>query len=628
MTELFIDNKRAVLPENFSFKLTRENVFFTRSGSYTYDIDLPAKANFHIFGHINRLDASEVESFNARVMIDNCEWFSGTATITSVTPGNIKVQLLGGNARMNFVNNNEKRYIDELDLGNWGEIEGGFYYFGSGEGRTYSLFYSNIWLDYKSRASASIDEAQLWLKGKLCGTGGKWVAFPVYNETSQTMCNDWVMRIIDGTSRVEPRMSIPEEYTDGSTKQVGNGKPQVKFAMQPYLLFVVEQVFQALGHKINIDVLRGVEWFTRLFVVNANDRIELCRALPHWTVNEFITQLENFFGVVFVTADGENISLIPRSQYHNGGTYYIKDVLDEWSFDCDEEENVGHSNVGYSTTGAYESVDDELRELVKRKQYTSMAELTAEYSSMTSEVTSPEFCKKYKGYILEADDRYFITKEHYLKEVDYLRPRITNHDNKDIDIELKIVPCPMRESGVDYVTTSKKDGVDIDTVTMSLDVLLPSRPDSVECSFTQLADGDDRIEDVDAAIAGDEALPEKNSNDILYVAINDGELQNYPQAYTHPLSMTIPLYLSPRKESLSLNPIDGLTTLHSEVIDKEPQIDKSRKYCIKFLAKHLLSLDRVFVIRNRRFVCERLEYSVNSRGVEKVVTGYFFEFNE
>ena len=616
------------MPENFSFKLTKENVFFTKSGSYTYDIELLAKANIHIFGLMNRLDVPpETKSYDARLLVDNIEWFQGTATITSVTPSTIKVQLLGGNARMNFVNNNEQKYIDELELGNWGEIEGGAYYFGPGKGRTYSLFYSSIWNEYRTRALTSRDEAQEWLKAKLWSTDNKWVAFPVYNETSQTMCNDWVFRTINGKDYLEPRYSIEQEYSDGSKKMEGNGYPQVKFAMQPYLLFVVERVFQKLGYKININALKRIEWFNRIFVVNANDRIELNRALPHWTVNEFITQLENFFGMVFATEDGLNITPVPRSIYHNDGINYIDNVLDEWSMDCEDEKTESlSSNIGFSETGSYECVDNEIKELVKHKQYGSMEELTAEYNSMTSGFTSPEFCKQYKGYILEAEGRYYITKENYLKEVDYFRPRITNEENNNIDVELKIAPCRMTENYIDIVTTSKRDKVDIDTITMRIEYLLPTREDSSECSFDATTEGDDSIEDVDATIAGDEELPEKNSNDTLFVAINDGIVSNYPTPYTHPISLAAPLNQSQKKESLSLNEIKGLTTLYTEVIEKEPLIDRSRKYCIKFIAADILPLNRIFIIRNKKYVCERLEYNIKSNGIEKVITGYFYEF--
>ena len=38
MIELLLDNKPAVLRENVAIKLTRENVYFNKTVSYTYDI--------------------------------------------------------------------------------------------------------------------------------------------------------------------------------------------------------------------------------------------------------------------------------------------------------------------------------------------------------------------------------------------------------------------------------------------------------------------------------------------------------------------------------------------------------------------------------------------------------------
>ena len=68
MIELFLDGKPAVLKDNVSIKLTRENVYFTKNGSYTYDVELPlqVKDNRDIFGSINRIDTiTEYHVFHA-----------------------------------------------------------------------------------------------------------------------------------------------------------------------------------------------------------------------------------------------------------------------------------------------------------------------------------------------------------------------------------------------------------------------------------------------------------------------------------------------------------------------------------------------------------------------------------
>ena len=621
MIELFIENKKAVLPENVKFKVTMENVFFTKSGNYTYDIELPAKENFTIFGHINRLDTStDSITYSAKLVVDNDELLNGKATLTSVSQYSIKVQLLAGNAQMNFVNNNEQLYIDEIDLGNWGREIQGNYYSGSGKGTTYSLFYAAIWNVYQSKWRTSREEAKLWLEQLLWGTG-KYVAYPIYNESADTTCNDWVVRIIDNSAYFEPRWSLQQDFSDGSSKQVGNNYPQVKFALQPKLVWIIERLFEKLGYKVDVSELESIDLLSRIYITTANDRLEICKALPHWTVNDFITQIEKFLGIVVYT-NGKEIRIIPRSKY-NSNTYYIKDVVDEWSIDYDDNDNF--DSIGYCKTDVYSCIDNEIRELAKKKVFSSLVELQSEFSN------NPNFCSENKGYILEVEGRYYIVRgeNNTLREIDYLKPKQQN--NGDVDFELKIVPCPMAIRSFDVVSTDTIDDVKIDSIIMTNEAYIMSREDLLSCTFSGITNSD-AIEDVEAVINGNEELPEKNNNDIMYVAlsydhINTGAgIISYPLGVVHPLSTTAPFSLFNNiGHSLSINNIPGLKTLYSEVVDKEPKIIRNKKYCIRFISNKKITPDGVYIIRNRKFVCEKLEYSINTRGMEKLVTGYFYE---
>ena len=122
MIELYLDGKPAVLKAGMSIKLTRENVYFIKTGSYTYDVELPLQCaeNRGIFGSINRKDVkTQSKELNALLIVDNVPLLNGKAVISQVTDTSVKVQLLGGNSEMNFYVKSGKLYIDELDLGDW-----------------------------------------------------------------------------------------------------------------------------------------------------------------------------------------------------------------------------------------------------------------------------------------------------------------------------------------------------------------------------------------------------------------------------------------------------------------------------------------------------------------------------
>ena len=111
MTELFIDGKIAIPNQAANIKLTSENIYFTKTSSYTYDVELPLSIaeNRAIFGPINRLDvAKESRRLSARLVVDNVTVLTGEAHITSVNQNAVKIQLLGEAASYNY----GKKWLD------------------------------------------------------------------------------------------------------------------------------------------------------------------------------------------------------------------------------------------------------------------------------------------------------------------------------------------------------------------------------------------------------------------------------------------------------------------------------------------------------------------------------------
>lgn len=612
MTELYLNNIKAILPENFSCKLTSENPYFTTSGQYSYNIDLPAEANINIFGHINRVDSdSEYSTYDAVLRVCNATVFTGSATITSRTDKCIKVQLLGGNALLNFKNKIENKYIDELELGNWGEIFEGAYYSGRGKGKTYGIFYRHIYLEYLSLiSSTSVEEAQKWLIDYCFGLTNEWVAFPIYNETSETMCNDWVRRQRNEAYQLEYRMSLLE-----GDEQVGNGYPQIKFCIQPYLLPMVKRIFKVLRYKIDISLIS--DWFKEIFIACANDNIELRKSLPHWTVNDLITQLEYFLGVVFDSEDGVNIVVKPRYNYHSTITN-INNIVDEWTVESQEDDL---QNIGYSETNKYDRLEDDIRSIAKTSHFNSYEAMVDEFAA-----EQEDFYELYKGRILYAGDRAYIIKSGgSFKEVDIFTHRIIGDDN-DLDRELKICPVQFKSATLDYVVPT--DDPNVDKIFISEPYEAMSKPDLKSVSFTEQEGANDEIVNIEDVIEGEEDITREEQSDIMHVALNNGEMENHlfnyiPVPYTHPR----PVWLSDksRTKSLALKSISGLSTLYDNTIALEPIIDRQQKYCFQFVTDTIVRPNSIFIIRNQRYLCEKIEYNITDKGMNKLATGYFYK---
>ena len=94
MTTLFLDGKQAIFKEGQTLKLVREDTYFTKSGTYTYDIVLPVcPENIAIFGALSRKDISKgVEmKYKALLVVNNRDILNGTATVTNISEEEIRL---------------------------------------------------------------------------------------------------------------------------------------------------------------------------------------------------------------------------------------------------------------------------------------------------------------------------------------------------------------------------------------------------------------------------------------------------------------------------------------------------------------------------------------------------------
>ena len=116
MIELYIDDKAAILADDFAMDITFENTYFTKSSNYSYEVELLMPENNHIFGPLNRATVDkERVTFPAKLIHQGRRVLNGIAIVLSVDNTTVKLQLVAGNAEFNFLTTD--CYIDELDLG-------------------------------------------------------------------------------------------------------------------------------------------------------------------------------------------------------------------------------------------------------------------------------------------------------------------------------------------------------------------------------------------------------------------------------------------------------------------------------------------------------------------------------
>lgn len=673
MIELFLDNKLAVLRDNASIKLTRENVYFTKSGSYTYDIELPldSPGNRAILGSIHRKDvAAEYHEFHAVLRVDNHVMLDGKAVIHQVTDTAAKIQLLGGNAEMNFYTKGAELYVDELDLGDWYSLMNWRPDPEHFKGNAFLLLdqeHNNIYQDgYVPPTAYQAWSKRWWTNAEGAESNNatdKGVMFPVINESAsyrEDSNNDEANNLEGGgvivngfILRKDDRDLQPKYYPEFRYSWPGGPAtkvPQVIPSFQPMLVMMIAKVLEAAGYPLSNEseiALLQNSLFRHIFIVTANNRIELNKALPHWTVNEFITQVEHLLGIVIDVDETSKKSAVAfrNSYWGSGHQSFIDDIVDEYQVEINKEEttDITNGNIGFADIeDGYEHISDDIMTAVpvNKTRWTTI-------QGMQESLSVGAVNREHKGQIFEAQGHQFIVVEnngnYEFREVNQMRMLQRNTDKRDVDVELKIVPCPITQWECPRVETSKgSDGKYTDSVIGSVTVDVFTRPD-IEHIGSDSVSADDEEIDIEALIEGEQDLQSKeDSPDLMYIGVIPAACTHnlFPEHYwPRPISMhnwkvtansIDPGNSVSQREFLELNkttsePSDK--SLYSESMETTSVIDTTVKHCIKFVSDEVIRPNGTFIIHGQMFACEKLEYSITSNGVSRLVTGYFYRLS-
>lgn len=679
MTELFIDGKIAIPNQAANIKLTSENIYFTKTSSYTYDVELPLSIaeNRAIFGPINRLDvAKESRRLSARLVVDNVTVLTGEAHITSVNQNAVKIQLLGEAASYNYGNKMDDTYLDQMELGDWyweTWPDGSYRHSTRGQnavqswqcyppGTKVSSASTLMWRayykgpDYGAEEYTEAEMIEIFLRGDL-----GWVAYPTYNATGELRHNAIAWKETSQGSRTyTPFLRYYEGERGGRRHYEGQVPVTASFSIQPFLWKVVEVVAKATGFSLDRadNALYNDTFFRRIFLVNTSASAEINKCLPHWSVNQFWEQIENTFGVVLsIDYSAMKIKLNRRADhYKNAPIKTLSSIVEDFETTLEDETqtDISVNNVGFAD---FESNPED----VLSEEITS----NAEYMEFDSTEALFEWAKNagrdltaLRNVIFKCNDgREFILSTNVngvsgIIEVNMFRPRLNNPDNDDIEVELKIVPARYSVQNADlYATWYRQPGAasshrDIPDGTFEVTMLQVPGQESPE-----LDNDYSDIMNIQAILEGEEEAKSKNTDkpDLMYIAIQNhiykdsynptitlqsgGDITKtfyYPRALLRErrygqLSGTLNYF--DFGESLSLIPIEGQTNLANSTVKDLVSIRTIVRHCIKFISDTIPDTGSIFIIRNKRFVCEKIEATIKPDGLDRLLTGYFYEFD-
>ncbi len=603
MTELYINNRLVELPNNTSIKLLDENPYFTKSSKYTYDVEVPLKGstnNIRIFGCLHRQDVEKlIVTYKARIISDNHTVIDGTATLTSVTENGIKLQILAGNAEMNFLSKYEKVYIDELTLGYITKLDG-------------TPFKNEAEIIQYERALGD-DNHRKFLIGTYAEAD--YIFMPVKRSDE-----DYPYNNIGIEYNLVGGGHYRAEFMTQIFIHVGNQWPVFpgyNIAPQPYMCFILRKILEVLGYSV---VRNDIESTVMANEFIANDKIitDFSQVLPHWTISEYMTQIERHFGVVFRLNDiTRNAEIINRDSYYKeDNDEYINSVEDEYTVtsDADETKDITDSNIKYSfnSVDKYMQIDEDVLKKFDKVVKPTYDELSTYYKSLSDDD---------KGkHVYEADGIQYYDKmensTHSLVECNQYRRLIRDSENDSNDIELKIVPCEMATGTAYFSYASMSESVAFDVPYLS-----PASSTTVSSTGTL----QEEIENTTST----------DTKDVLEVAMNDGVWQPIKsgnqvvvgKSFPWPFILVNDLVNGEvhRGFSYELNKISSRPNMYSFVYGKLNTINTKSEIVYKIVTGKMLDPMKRYIINNKPYICEKIEYKITDKGIDKEKTGYFYE---
>lgn len=612
MTELFLDGQRVFIKESTSIKLVEENPYMTQSGEYTYDIEIPLKGNMSnakVFKNINRMDVTkEIIQQDAKLMVNGSCVITGTATITSITDSFVKVQILSGNANLNFLSKNKNLYIDELNLGDMINEEGQLM---CGKKPVISYF-------------GRIKDEGTRLK-KLFGKYGDtdFVFFPVGNKKNGVVLNNLCLKKMT----TETETPFWKSFSYSSSLNIGDLDYNVTghACAHPYFCTVLKRIFETLGYRIVENQIENTV-LKNVFIVNSQTGGNYAQLLPHWTLNEFIEQVEKFFGVVLrVNDQTKEIRILLRNSFWKGKVIYLDQIIDEYTVNCDEEEttDISNGNIAYDfeDVDKYLKISEDVLEQTEKKVFDTYSEMSAYYDSLND--------VDRKKYLYEVRGIQYIYRDGGLSEVNQFRNLERNTKDSDADIELKIVPVEMRTHRTNWEGCAYDDffknwyptkGDDFNIVIINASEYIVNTGDT-----------GNSVQDL---IEGTVDKPSKNT--LIEVAMNDAKLQHVQkdngsasQVFPWPFVLTNDLLNGTQNRGFSfeLNKIDGRNTMFDVIYNETTKVNTQCELIIKFITDEMYDPMNLFIIHNKPYICKQIEYQIDEHGINPVKTGYFCEAN-
>lgn len=638
------------LPENWSMTLVSENVIMTKSSEYSLDCEinlLGNTKNIKIFGIVRRNDVTKkgrkfecILSVNNVTIIDH-----GVATITEITSNGIKLQLLGGNSEVNFRTNLDKLYIDKIELGNAMDDLNAF-------NRKYNLptFNRTIsglrdWLNWDKNHNGGMVTKEETEKYEVNQTSlvpdtvmrtsddFPFVMLPAIDDAKNKYINVWRTIVDVDNNQASCKKAQIAKTTKGMSES-GFEVPEldvekdIVYCPQPFLVEIIERVVAAIGYNVITNEIRTSP-YKNVYVCNTTETVQYRQMLPHWTINKFFDEIENFFGCVIIFGKRNEVEIITRNNYYKkNNNIYLNKVIDEkWNVIPYEKDyaDVSTATVKFKLQedNLLEQFDETINGYAEKinnnnpLQYLDNVEEPLKHGTIVQKNDNTQWI----GIDGREGSNLNITEANQFRKLD--------RGEESAEIELSICPAKYENT---VLQLDKNNG---STPIRFIYPCPKSKSFAIESGMI----------DIENYIEGEE-YETGEEDGLIVVALwegidnnpktNNGSITNIPyyMGWSHGYNRTkfnLPEF---RPIALRLVKVEGITTLgetfYGDTREKnfEALIDTTIKYEIEFCDNiQNVDLRFPFIFAGHRYVALNIERIIDKNGINPIKKGVFFRLN-
>lgn len=644
--QLTINNQIAEIKKGTTIKLTRVNPYFADQGDYTLEVQLPLRgcpANLAIFGARNHPATPQYphigEQYTMQLIAPPLQ-LDGTATVTSITETEIKVQLKTGVKASPL---NYDTYIDELPLGNaWDgftSVQDASRVLSSGtDVRTQITIFSRCMGQKFLRTTTPVRQAAYGTYGQTDA-----ICLPIYSTTDDIIAN-------------------PADMITTTPGLDGDSIDSITLAPCPYLLDITARIFKCLGFTprdwsqyTDNPLTRGI------YIANTRQTLQRAAILPHWTVKEYLNELQNLLGCVF-TFSGQCVDMYTRQHYYTEKRkpITITQVSDAHTINIStdpEAETTAYGNVDYD----YPDISPMLR-LPDEVWQNATILPTATY-----EEAKNHYDKLTDYYKKQSPNLYTVTPTNrayailidefdtpHLLEVDQFAP-LMRTTNREQMTKLRITPANMLVTDP-HIATNNGQLKDPTTATGRYPIIAvadtiltksnvysvnnainPPDTDTTEATTTEAKDHIDiawyngeNATYYKEYFPGPDGTPNKSFIiSLCPIAIPYTTSTNGPRHIPATLVTMADTFPTPEGPfALSTKgPINTLATYGNigQLLTTAPTIDTRIELQAQFTDTINPDPTQPYLIGSRRYACARLEITIDQNGIQPLKQAYLYE---